>query len=256
MRRVLEWLRFWRRPPPEITAADWRLALRQIPYCLTLPPADRERLRTLVAGFLATKTFEGAAGQPITDRLRCLIALQACLPILNLGLDWYDDFAGIVVYPGDFRVRHRYLDEHGVEHEETEDRAGESWERGPVILSWQAVAAGRDAGQNVVLHEFAHKLDMQSGVADGCPPLHRGMDARAWQADFHAAYDDLCARVDRGEDTLIDPYAGESPAEFFAVMSEVFFLEPLTLRTEYPRVYAQLRVFYRQDPAAVLGGGG
>lgn len=248
----LQWLRFWRRPPSGIDDADWQTALRQIPYCLALPNADRERLRALLTAFLAAKTFEGAAGQPITDALRAMIALQACVPILNLGLDWYDDFVGIVVYPGDFRVRHSYVDEHGVVHEESEDRAGESWERGPVILSWQAVTTGWATGQNVVLHEFAHKLDMRSGSADGCPPLHRDMDARSWQGDFQEAYDALCAQVERGEETLIDPYASENPPEFFAVMSEVFFLEPLELRAEYPRVYAQLCRFYRQDPAVAL----
>jgi len=105
---------------------------------------------------------------------------------------------------------------------------------------------------NVVVHEFAHKLDMLNGGANGYPPLHRGMDRRSWSEAFGAAYRDLCARVDAGEDTVIDPYASESPGEFFAVLSEAFFELPDVVEAEYPRVYAQLAQFYRQDPLARL----
>jgi hypothetical protein len=125
--------------------------------------------------------------------------------------------------------------------------------RGPVVLSWPDVVAAADwesAGMNLVIHEFAHKIDMQSGEANGCPPLPPDMSPAAWKSALRAAFDDFAARVDRDERTAIDPYAAESPGEFFAVLSEVFFSDPALLAFEYPAVYEQFRRFYRQDPAA------
>jgi hypothetical protein len=140
-----------------------------------------------------------------------------------------------------------------VVHEGDEVYAGEAWLHGPVILSWADIAESEYAdGVNVVIHEFAHKLDMLNGSANGYPPLHRGMDRRSWSEAFSAAYRDLCARVDGGEDSIIDPYASQSPGEFFAVLSEAFFELPDVVQSEYPRVYAQLAQFYRQDPLAKL----
>jgi hypothetical protein len=138
-------------------------------------------------------------------------------------------------------------------HQGDEPYAGEAWLGGPVVLSW-ADAQGTDYadGVNVVIHEFAHKLDMLNGEANGFPPLHAGMSRHVWAQAFAAAYEDFCARVDAGEDTLIDPYAGESAGEFFAVLSEAFFETPDVVRDEYPEVYAQLAQFYRQDPAQRL----
>ena len=173
--------------------------------------------------------------------------------ILELGLDWYRGWTGIVVYPGDFRVRRSEMDEDGVVHEWDDELAGEAMPGGPVVLSWPDVEASadfEDSGMNLVIHEFAHKLDMRDGDANGCPPLDPPLDPRAWKATLSAAYDDFCARVDRDEDTAIDPYAADSPAEFFAVLSEVFFAAPRTLLDDYPGVYRQLAAFYRQDPAA------
>jgi len=136
-----------------------------------------------------------------------------------------------------------------VVHHSRDILAGESWHGGPLVLSLADVAAsGQGEGVNVVLHEFAHKLDMLNGDANGFPPLHRGMDAAAWSNVFSAAYEDLCRRVDDGEDTPIDPYATTDPGEFFAVLSEAFFETPNSLFAEYPAVYAQMRQFYRQDP--------
>lgn len=132
---------------------------------------------------------------------------------------------------------------------------GESWLAGPVVLSWaDAEMRGDEHGYNVVIHEFAHKLDMLNGEANGFPPLHAGMDRGAWSRDFSAAYEDCRARLERGEPARIDPYAAESPAEFFAVLSEVFFEIPDAVLAEYPGVYRQLAAFYRQDPAARLPG--
>ena len=131
--------------------------------------------------------------------------------------------------------------------------AGESMLGGPVVLSWPDVEASADwqgSGMNLVIHEFAHKIDMRDGDANGCPPLPPDMSAREWKLAFDAAYEDFAARVDEAEDTAIDPYAAEHPAEFFAVLSEVFFAEPSLLVDEYPDVYRAFAGFYRQDPAA------
>jgi len=175
------------------------------------------------------------------------IAAQACLPILELGLDWYSGFTGIVVYPGDFRVQRTEVDEHGVVHEWDDELAGEAMPGGPVVLSWDATA--HDSEINVVIHEFAHKLDMRNGAADGLPPLHPGMSAAAWTAAFREAYQGFCDALERGKDTWLDPYAAEHPSEFFAVLSEAFFERPAETRRRYPDVYEQLKLFYKQEPA-------
>jgi hypothetical protein len=207
-----------------------------------------EKLRDLVLLFLAEKQFSGTHGLELTDRMRVAIAAQACLPVLELGIDWYAGWSGIVVYPGDFRVTRTEVDEAGVLHEWDDELAGEAMPGGPVVLSWDAAAHDRQI--NVVIHEFAHKLDMLNGAADGLPPLHAGMDRGAWQAAFQAAYDGFCDAVDREKETWLDPYAAEHPSEFFAVVSERFFVEGGETKRRYPDVYEQLRLFYRQNPAA------
>ena len=179
--------------------------------------------------------------------MRVAIAAQACLPILNLGLDWYDDWVGVIVYPGDFRVRRHDIDAAGVVHEWDDALAGEAMPGGPVVLSWDSAAHARE--MNIVIHEFAHKLDMRNGDADGLPPLHADMDRRVWHAAFRAAFDGFCDALERGRETWLDPYAAEHPSEFFAVLSEAFFERPQETRRRYPDVYDQLRLFYRQDPA-------
>jgi MtfA peptidase len=240
------WLTEWRRrrvlERHAIDAALWRKSTRGLRF---LPPS--EKLRQLALLFLAEKEFSGAHGIEVTDEMRVAIAAQACLPILELGLDWYAGWRGIVVYPGDFRVRRREMDEDGVVHEGEDDLAGEAMPGGPVVISWDAAA--HDARMNVVIHEFAHKLDMLNGAADGLPPLHAGMDAQAWAAAFKEAYEGFCDALERGKDTWLDPYAAEHPSEFFAVISEAFFEQPKETRHRYPLVYEQLRLFYRQDPA-------
>ena len=211
-------------------------------------PKDNPKLRELALLFLAEKQFAGAHGLQVTDDMRVAIAAQACLPILELGLDWYAGWHGIVVYPGDFRVRRREVDDDGVVHEWDDDLAGEAMPGGPVVISWDAAA--HDLYINVVIHEFAHKLDMVNGAADGRPPLHPGMDPRAWADAFSEAYEGFCDALERARDTWLDPYAAEHPSEFFAVVSEAFFEHPAETKRRYPDVYEQLRLFYRQDPAA------
>ena len=236
-----------------IDAAQWQRAETELPFLDHLSAAERAHLRELAREFIATKEWHGAPGLALTADMQLSIALQACLLILHLGLDWYRGWVGITVYPGDFVIPRQTMDADGVVHEYDDTVLGEAWEGGPVLLSWFDSPADT-AGINVVVHEFAHKLDMTNGEVDGLPALHAGMTREAWVAAFEPAYADFCRRVDvaevRGEETLLDPYGAEHPAEFFAVMSETFFEAPDLLRHEYPAVYAQLQLFYHQDPLA------
>lgn len=228
----------------------WQGAVAQRQFLRGLSANELEHLRQCVTLFLHSKQISGAGGLAITGQMRVIIAVQACILILNLSLDYYDDWVEIIVYPGEFICDHEYTDENGVVHHRREPLSGESWPAGPVILSWED-AAGTDAeaGYNVVIHEFAHKLDMLNGDANGCPPLHPGMSQQVWSDTFSEAYTDFCKQVDADEESVIDPYAAESPAEFFAVLSEAFFAMPLLIKLNFPAVYAQLALFYRQDPA-------
>jgi Mlc titration factor MtfA (ptsG expression regulator) len=232
---------------PAIGEAQWASVEAGLPFLDHLSPADRARLRDMALEFIAQKEWHGAQGLELTPGIQLSVALQACLPVLNLGLDSYRGWVGVIVYPGDFVIPRKLMSEDGVVHEFDDEVAGEAWENGPVLLSWFDHPEEAD-GMNVVIHEFAHKLDMLNGAPDGLPPLHEGMKRRDWIDAFEPAYRDFCERVDDGEDTWIDPYAAEHPAEFFAVTSEVFFEAPDLLHAEYPAVYEQLRQFYRQDP--------
>jgi MtfA peptidase len=260
--RLYDWRRRRVIAQTPLKLEQWRTVCAALPFLAGLTGDEDARLRELTVLFLDAKQMTGARGLALTDEIRLSIAVQACLPVLNLGLEYYAGWVGIVVYPGEFVVPRAEHDDDGVVHEYDETIAGESWDAGPVILSWEdvALAAGDDdAGYNVVIHEFAHKIDMLNGVADGLPPLHQDMERNAWQATLGAAYEDFCRQVDRydGDDAAlddfaIDPYAAEHPSEFFAVLSEVFFVSPHVVQTEYPEVYAQFVRFYRQDPAARL----
>lgn len=234
---------------PAIDPAQWERVEAGLPFLDHLAAADRARLRAMALEFIAQKEWHGAQGLTLTPDIQLCIALQACLPVLNLGLDSYRGWVGVIVYPGDFVIPRKLISEDGVMHEYDDEVAGEAWEGGPVLLSWFEHPEQAD-GMNVVIHEFAHKLDMLNGPPDGLPPLHEGMRRQDWIDAFEPAYRDFCERVDDGEETWIDPYAAEHPAEFFAVTSEVFFEAPDLLQAEYPAVYEQLRQFYRQDPAA------
>lgn len=229
----------------------WNDAVERFSFTRNLEHDERERLREIVTLFLEDKDFSAAGGLDLTDEMRLDVAIQACILILNLDLESYASWAEVIVYPDEFVPGHTWTDEFGVVHHDQDARAGEAWLQGPVVLSWADVArSGEDDGVNVVIHEFAHKLDMLNGDANGFPPLHKGMDREIWRQAFEAAYTDFCTRVDAGEYTDIDPYASESPGEFFAVLSEAFFEIPDAVQTSYPAVYDQLRQFYRQDPLA------
>lgn len=257
---MLRFLRQWRtrrllaKPPvpPELIES----AIARAATCRRLDAEERARLRDSALLFLHAKRIQAAGGLALDDAMRATLAVQACLPVLNLGLDWYRGWSSLILYPAEFVTDHEEVDEDGVVHLVNEPRSGEAWSHGPVILSWEDVAAsGFEDGYNVVIHELAHKLDGLDGSLNGLPPLHAGMNVRDWSLAFSAAYADLQARADAGEDTLIDPYGAEAPEEFFAVASEYFFELPEVLRDAYPDVYRQLAAFYRVDPVAGQRGG-
>ena len=233
----------------------WRRVTGALPFLRGLSGDELARLRELAVLFLVEKEMHGAHGLELTDAVRLSIAVQACLPILNLGIDWYEGWVGVIVYPGEFRVRKEEADEHGVVHTFDEGLSGEAWPGGPVVLSWQD-ADMAEAGYNVVIHEFAHKLHMLRGEDGGFPLPQSGMNASAWRDTLERAYARFCAEVDAGAPTIVDAYAAEHPAEFFAVMSETLFTDSAILARDYAELYAQLAQFYRQDPAGVLPSSG
>jgi MtfA peptidase len=230
----------------------WTSAVAAVPALSRLGGAELERLRTLALLFLSEKRLEAAGGLELDEGMRVRLAALACRPILELGLDCYDGFASVILYPGEFVIRGReHVDENGVVHTWDDVLSGEAWEAGPVVLGWQDVeASGRGDGYDVVAHEFAHKLDLLDGAIDGLPPLHRGMRVAEWIATFQKEYDALVERIERGEEPWLDPYAAEDPGEFFAVCCEMFFDVPNELAAEHPDLYALLRAYFRQDPAA------
>ncbi|MDX1594783.1 MAG: zinc-dependent peptidase [Gammaproteobacteria bacterium] len=235
----------------------WHAAVSELPLLDDLDAGELARLRELATLFVHRKVFSGARSLAVDPSMQATIAAQACLPVLGLDETWLDGWRSVIVYPDTFVVDLEEADEAGVVHALRDERIGESWEHGPLILSWADVAPGAQPygeGTNVVVHEIAHKLDQLDGVANGCPPLHRGMDRGAWQRDFQAAYDALGTEVDAGRATWIDPYAAEAPEEFFAVLSEHFFTAPEAVAELVPAVYGQLRDFYRQDPLARRAG--
>ena len=234
-----------------IPDADWRRTLKRFPFLALRDPQDAAELRRLTSLFLDRKEFSGVGGLSLTDDIAVAIAAQACLPVLRLGLAPYDSFVGIVVHPGQVRARRVITDEDGVVHDYEETLSGEAMKGGPVMLSWQDVRrAGRSAAQgyNVVIHEFAHVLDLGDGEADGVPPLPAGQ-REPWRQLLTQEYEDFCLRVDAGDDTVLDPYGAEDPGEFFAVASEAFFVSPASMRAEHPALYELLCGYYRQDPA-------
>ena len=242
---------WFRKARPSIPDALWATTLAAYPFLANLAVDEQKTLKTLAEGFLAEKEFSTAEGLVLTDEICVSIAAQGCLPILKLGLSAYRDWVGIIVYPNEFVVPRQMADDDGVIHEYDDVLSGEAWVGGPLVVSWHDVQLAGD-GYNVVIHEFAHKLDMLNGDADGMPALHSDISPEEWEQTFFAAYEDFCQRVDADQETIIDPYASEDPAEFFAVMSENFFELPDVVDREYPALYALLKRYYRQDPLSRL----
>jgi hypothetical protein len=253
-------LRVWRRDRilarHPLDDATWSAQVAAWAPAAALPAGAQRTLRDLATLFLHAKRFSGAHGLVVSEAMRAAIAMQACLPVLELGIDWLRGWRSVVLYPESFFVDLEEADEHGVVHRGRDERIGEAWEGGPLILSWADATPGHAPygdGTNVVLHEIAHKLDQLNGDTNGYPPLHRDMDPSAWRQTLGDAYAALQQAVERGTPTWVDPYAAETPGEFFAVVSEHFFEAPAELQAEMPAVYDQLTRFYRRDPRVAHG---
>jgi MtfA peptidase len=251
------WLR--RRPAARaIPDHLWHAVLERYPFLAARPPAQLQELRELAARFLASKEFHGANGLVITDQVALAIAAQAVLPVLNLGLAWYDDFVGIVVHPDEVLARRTVTDESGIVHQYDEVLAGEAMEGGPVMLSWHDVdSAGvtADEGYNVVIHEFIHKIDMRDGAPDGCPPLPSRDARRAWLAAMQAEYDTFREKViiaERfgGAAPWLDAYAAEGIDEFFAVACEAYFVNRGRFSADFPALVPLFDSFFGGPTAA------
>lgn len=264
---MFKWLRSLR-AAPEIPDAAWLAVLARYPFLDHRPAPEAARLRTLASEFLRDKEFHGAHGFVITDEVALAVAAQAVLPVLHLpgGLDWYDDFVGIVMHPSEVVARRTAIDDTGVVHEYDELVAGEAMDRGPVMLSWQDVLASSVTmgdGYNVVIHEFAHKIDMRSGAADGCPPLPTGFAGKttaresraAWSAVLEPAFEafrekTIVAERFGGEPTWLDPYGATSISEFFAVACEAYFVNRETFAREFPALLALFDEFFTPTSGA------
>ncbi|MGC0151074.1 zinc-dependent peptidase [Chromobacterium vaccinii] len=224
-----------------------------MPLLQGLSADESGRLVQLAGRLLLDKAVTGLEGMEVDDAMRCRLALQLALPGMNLGQAAYGNWREAVLYPAPFVVRSRWQDGMGLTHEGEQVLIGQAHYQGPLVLSWPDVEESPLLdGWNVVLHEIAHQFDMLDGPANGAPPLHKGMDRKAWSRAWSQAYRQFCREVDRGVEGWLDPYASESPAEFFAVLSEAFFEIPHQMTRDYPELYRQLTLFYRQDPALRL----
>lgn len=253
-------------PAHAIPDALWLATLDRLPFLRDAGAAALPALRRLTEQFLASKQFHGAGGLEISDEMALLIAAQACLPVLHLrrplrGIDWYDDFVGIVVYPGAVRARRQTTDDAGIVHQWDEVLSGEAMQDGPVMLSWQDVAeagAAAEDGCNLVVHEFVHKIDMRDGSADGCPPLGAGFmgaarsrDARRiWNSTLQQHYQDFCDQLSLADRfgapmPWLDRYGSTAIDEFFAVSSEAYFVNRRRFGADFPGLLPMFDAFFR-----------
>lgn len=240
----------------------WRAIIRRnVPLAASLPADLQTQLRRHILVFLSEKAFVGCQGQVIDDEVRVTIAAQACLLLLNRPSDYFPALRQVLVYPSAFEVDVTHTDEIGVVQSGRDWRAGESWQEGQVILSWEDVLTGAaepNDGWNVVIHEFAHQLDSETGWTNGTPALPSPRQQASWSKVMQAEFDALVAAVERGEeDTFLDLYGASEPAEFFAVVTEAYFEQGGELRTHHPALFAELHAFFQVDtsswpPARVL----
>jgi len=239
-----------------ISDALWLDTLASLPFLARWSAEDLALLRRLTSLFLDEKEFSGGGGLTVTDAMAVRIAVQACLPVLRIGLAPYRSFVGIVVHPDEVVAQREVVDDDGVVHSYDEVLSGEAMGGGPLMLSWTDV---RDAGEsadwayNVVIHEFAHVLDMADGEADGVPPLPSAQARRRWETVLGQEYEAFCAWIDEGRDTVLDPYGASGVDEFFAVAVEAFFVASDAMRREHPELYALFAEYFAQDPAPRAG---
>ncbi|WP_077036232.1 zinc-dependent peptidase [Pelomonas sp. KK5] len=232
-----------------IPDALWELMLLRYPFLARRSAEDIAELRRMCSLFLASKEFHGVGGFEVTDEIALAIAAQACLPVLKLGLPWYDGFVGIVVHEDEVVAPREVMDEDGIVHQYDEELVGEATQGGPLMIAWSAAAPTEFEDQyvfNVVIHEFAHVIDMRDGWADGVPPLESTEARERWIEVIDAEWQDFCERVDAGDETLIDPYGAEAIEEFFAVAVEAFFVAPEAMKKEQPALHRLLSNFFRQ----------
>ncbi len=230
--------------------ADWQAACARLPLVYALPAAEQQALRELATLFLADKAVVPSDGFALTRDQQIEIAIWACLPVLQLGLSVYDSFHAVIVYPDEFLAPREEMDEAGVVHTGHEQVSGESWDAGPILLSWTDVEAARiPDGYNVVIHECAHKLDLTDGDMNGVPALMaRGIAPSDWQKAMRDAWHTIGQEEKLLGYTSVDDYALESPAEFFAVLSEHFFTAPAEMQADLPAAFALLERYYGQRP--------
>jgi len=242
--------------------SDWkRIVAARCPFHEKLTGPDRQELEGQIKVFMAEKKFEGCAGLSLTEEMQVCIAAHACLLLLHRTADCYPALRTVLVYPGSyFAPTTRHVGS-GVLEESHQARAGESWQAGVVVLAWDEVCQGTTASaqSNVVLHEFAHQLDWENGWADGAPILGSGESFalrmtryETWKRVMEAEYKRLQAKVESGTSDVLREYGATNPAEFFAVATESFFMNPQELKHNHAELYAELKWYYRQDPARWL----
>lgn len=232
----------------------WRKLRKDLYLLHNLNTRQAVELRKRTTLLLHEKNIHGVQGLEMTLEMRAVIASQACLMILDLDAYSFDGWKELIVYPGAFKVSRTVTDEYGISHQQASPLSGESWQNGPLILSWTDVERDsyrRHPGSHVIVHEFAHKLDALNGRVNGMPPLHPDMPIEKWSNTLSQAFEQLQRQLESGRDS-INPYAATSPAEFFAVLSEYFFTAPEVLAQHCGHVYAQLAAYYRQDTLSRL----
>jgi len=233
--------------------AAWRdIVRRRVPLASELPAAQQLRLKKHIQVLLADVPFIGCAGLQVNDEMRVTIAAQAAFLLLGRGGS-FSNLREVLVYPGHFVVPRSEMGAGGVVHEARDVLAGQSWQRGQIIVAWDAVLDGAvdpHDGVNVVMHEFAHQLDQDTGAANGAPYVGRGALQQAWARVMNQEFAALREGLARAQPSLIGPYAATSPAEFFAVTTELFFEKPAALAAERPELYEQLKRCYRLDQAS------
>ncbi len=235
-----------------LTPSERAILTKNVPFLAKLDDADREELEGLVRIFLAEKSFEGCGGLELTEEIKVTIAAQACLLLLHRDTDIYPNVESILVYPTAYRTTAVDVVGGAVVERKTAN-AGESWTRGLVVLAWDHVKSGAAQpadGQNVVLHEFAHQLDGEDGAMDGAPDLGARAKYTSWAHVLGDEFGELSQKIHAGRGSDIDAYGATNPAEFFAVVTEMFFEKPRAMKQRHPELYAELAAFYEQDPAA------
>ncbi|MHC4256851.1 MAG: M90 family metallopeptidase [Planctomycetota bacterium] len=223
---------------------------KNIPLYVRLPADLKQQLHGMVNVFLAEKEFVGCSGQEITDEVRVTIAAQACMLLLNRKTNFFPKLKTIYVYPHTY-VAKGLMNDGGLIVEGKSVRLGESWQNGPVVLTWDSITGGArnvQDGRNVVFHEFAHQLDQEDGDADGAPILENRSCYRSWAAVLSAEYERLCNKTRGRRRSVLNKYGATNPAEFFAVATEAFFEKPKQMNKKSPDLYKELKSFYQIDP--------